>query len=77
MTMENNNYMTVINASEYQQRILDCITSNELDKYFNCTVFSDKPECRQAMIHGMCIASMLISDCSTIIMMEKPIEKDE
>lgn len=58
--------LVLIDSKEYHKRIMDCITSEELDKFINCTVFADKPECRQAMIHGMCIASMLTSDCSRI-----------
>lgn len=57
-------YSEFVSIKEFQNRVLDCINSEELDKFFNSTVFADKPECRQAMIHGMCIASMLINDCS-------------
>ena len=49
------------------KRILKCISSGEIDKYFDCTIFKDKPECKQAMIHGMCIVSMLTSDCNIMI----------
>ena len=72
----NAQYISLVNSSDYQNRVLKCITSDELDKYFNCTVFSDKPECRQAMIHGMAIAAMLISDC-TIVGITKSISKEE
>ena len=47
---------------EYQKRVLDCISSKEIDKYLESSVYAGKDECRQAMIFGMCIASMLTSD---------------
>ncbi len=60
-------YVTLIDSREFQAKILEFISSEELDKFFNCTVFADKPECRQAMIHGMCVASMLTCKCEQII----------
>lgn len=60
-------YVTLIDSKEFQEKILEFITSEELDKVFNHTVFVDIPECKQAMIHGMCIASMLICKCEQII----------
>ena len=72
-------YTLLIDKSEYQKRVLKCITSEEIDKYFNTTSFSDKPECKQAMIFGMCIASMLTSDCiitAIKVLKEECIEKE-
>lgn len=60
-------YVTLIDSEEFQTKILKFIASEELDKFFNCTVFADKPECRQAMIYGMCIASMLTCKCKRMI----------
>lgn len=60
-------YVTFIDSKEFQEKILEFISSDEVDKFFNCTVFADKPECRQAMIHGMCIASMMTCKCKQFI----------
>lgn len=56
----------LINNNEFQQKILDCITSEEIDKIFNNTIFAISQEgqtCKQAMIHGMIIASLMTSNC--------------
>lgn len=50
-----------IDIKEFQTKILEFIASDEIDKFFNCTTFANIPECKQAMIYGMCIASMLTS----------------
>lgn len=50
-----------IDIKEFQTKILEFIASDEMDKFFSCTTFADIPECKQAMIYGMCIASMLTS----------------
>lgn len=66
----------LIDISEYQQKVLDCISSEEIDKFFDSTIFADIPEssmCKQAMIHGMVIASMMTSQCNQIIVGERPI----
>lgn len=68
---EKYNYRILIDKEEFQQRITDCITSDELDKFFNCTVFADKSECRGAMMHGMIIAAMLTTDCERIFIKEE------
>ena len=51
--------LVLIDENEYQQRIMDCINSNQIDTYFNLSKFKDKPECKQAIIYGMMIASMM------------------
>ena len=56
-----------INIEEFQKRVIDCITSDEIEKLFQGTNFYDKPECKQAMIHGMCIACMMTSYCTRYI----------
>lgn len=62
----NDNYKLYIEVSEFQQKVLDYITSGEIDKMINATIFADKPDCKRAMIHGMVIASMLTSRCKLI-----------
>ena len=57
----------VMSTQEFQEKILDFIASEEFDKHFNSTTFADKPECRQAMMHGMCIASMLVTKCDQLV----------
>lgn len=66
--MENkNDYLMLIDSTEFQSKILDYITSKELDEMLAVTIFADKPECKQAMIHGMIIASMLTSKCEYFV----------
>ena len=57
----------LIDTEEYHKQILDYITSDKINKAFNSTVFATEPKCKQAMIHGMCIAAMLTSKCSFIL----------
>ena len=35
------------------------------------TIFADKPEYKQAVIHGMVWASLLICKCDSIVLKEK------
>lgn len=65
--MEENEYKTVIEVNKFQQKILDCISSGKVDEYFNASRFTDNPDAKVAMIYGMCIASMLTSECDQII----------
>ena len=53
----------LIDSTEFQQKVLDYISSCEIDKMIDATVFKDNQECKQAIIHGMAIASMLTSRC--------------
>lgn len=58
-------YMVLFNSVDFQRRILDCILTDEIDKFFNATIFADSSDaanCKQAMIHGMIIASMMTCD---------------
>ena len=57
-------YKIVVDVEEFQQKVLDYISSDEMDKMINNTVFAEKPECKSAVIHGMAIASMLTSYCT-------------
>lgn len=66
----------LVDTSEYQQRVLNCIGSEEIDKFFGSTMFASLPESsmyKQAMIHGMVIASMMTSQCNQVIVGERPI----
>lgn len=58
-----NSFIKAIDAQEFQQKVLDYISSDELDKMINNTVFAGKPECKSAIVYGMAIASMLTSTC--------------
>lgn len=60
-----------IDQLEYQQKLLEFLTSEEFDRFFNVTVFKDNLECRQAMIHGMAIASMMTSQCKHIAVKDR------
>lgn len=64
--MENSN-KNFIEVNKFQQRILDCIGSGEIDKYFEASRFADTPNAKCAMIYGMAIASLLASDCEQFI----------
>ena len=60
----------LIDSTEYQQKVLDCIGSGEIDKFFGVTYFKNLPEadvCKQAMIYGMTIAAMITSRCDRIV----------
>lgn len=56
-------FKIVIDAEEFHQKILDYISSDELDKMISNTVFNGKPECKSAIVHGLVVASMLTSRC--------------
>ena len=62
----NEQNVRLINATEFQEKILDYISSDELNKMVNNTIFSDDQKCRSAIIHGMITASMMISKCNTV-----------
>ena len=64
-------YKIFIDPTEFQQKILDYISSDKLDGMIDNTVFKDKPECKSAIIHGMAIASTLISYCEKIYVKEE------
>lgn len=60
----------LIDSTEYQQKVLDCICSEQIDKFFGGTYFKNLPEadmCKQAMIYGMAIASMMTSRCEQLV----------
>lgn len=59
-----NDIKNFIDSNEFQQKVLDYICSNEFDKMVDSTIFNDKPEYKQAIIHGMVIAAMLTSRCT-------------
>lgn len=66
----------LIDISEYQQKVLSCISSEEINKFFDSTIFAVAPEssmCKQAMIHGMIIASMMTSQCDQVIVGKRPV----
>lgn len=69
-------FISVVDTTEFNKRIMDCITSGEIDKYIDNTVFAGKDEYKQAIIHGMCVASMLLSSCN-IIYVRKENDEDE
>lgn len=67
-------YKRVVDSNDLQQKILNVVTSDEIDKYFNNTIFvneSDSQKYKQAMIHGMIVAGMLVCQCEQIYIEEK------
>ncbi len=65
-----NDCKIVVDTNEFQQKVLDYISSDDIDKMISNTVFADKPECKSAIIHGMLIASMLTSACELMYVRE-------
>ena len=55
---------TFINIYEFQEMILKCIGSDEINKIVDSTVFKDDPNGKQAIIHGMIMAAMITSKCT-------------
>lgn len=70
-------YKILIDKTEFQQKILDCISSEELDKMINNTTFKDNPEYKIAIIQGMTFASMLTSQCKSFYIKENEEDKVE
>lgn len=56
-------YRTLIDSTELQQKVIDYIYSNEFDEMVDSTVFKDNNQCKSAIIHGMAIAIMLTCRC--------------
>lgn len=75
------NYKVLIDSEELHKKILDAITTeSEINKIFNNTIFAAKENSelyKQAMIHGMCIASMMTSYCEPMCVKEKIENKGE
>ena len=63
--------LVLISQKELHNRILKCITSDEINKFVDNSVYSDNAMARQAITFGMCIASMLSSDCQTYLFKQK------
>ena len=51
----------LVDQNDFIQKILDCVSSDELDKYLDNTSFKDIPQCNHAMVLGMLIADMMTS----------------
>lgn len=71
MSEENYRYRILVDVNEFQQKVLDYISSDELDKMIGSTVFDGKSDCKVAIIHGITIASMLTSYCKPICIKER------
>jgi len=67
---EKQKYKIAIEYKDFQEKILDYITSGKLDEMINHTVFNEDENCKSAIIHGMCIASLVASSCDQIYVME-------
>ena len=64
-------YRLLIDVKEFQQKVLDYMCSNEIDTMIEHTDFKDKPECKNAIIHGMAVASLLTSTCESFYVKDK------
>lgn len=69
-------YRLVVDTKEFQQKVLDYISSDEIDKMISNTVFAEKPECKSAIAHGMIVASMLTSYCTLMYVKEYKEEEE-
>ena len=66
----NNKYKILVDTNDVGKRILDCIMSDELEKLVGPTIFNSDDKYIAAIKHGMCIASMLLVDCDSLIIAE-------
>lgn len=69
----------LIDMGEFQSKILEHVCSNEFNKQFGSTQFStyeDAKGYRQAMMHGMIMASIMTSQCEYLCVREKLDEGD-
>ena len=63
-------YKILIETKEFQQKILDCVLTDEINRMFESTYFASKENAsdyKTAMIHGMIMASLLTSSCETYV----------
>ena len=63
-------YKILIETKEFQQKILDCVLTDEINRIFESTYFASKENAsdyKAAMIHGMIMASLLTSSCETYV----------
>ena len=65
---ENDKYRILIDPQDFQKIILEYINTGEVDKIFDCSEFVGDKKCKQAMIYGMHIASVLTSLCEPTIL---------
>ena len=59
-----------VDTNDARKRILDCIMSDELEKFVGPTIFNNDDKYIAAIKHGMCLASMLLVDCDSLIIAE-------
>lgn len=59
-------YRIVVDIKDFQEKVLDYISSDKINKHLDNTIYANNKECRSAMIYGMSIASMLTSSCDLI-----------
>ena len=70
------NYRLLIDQEDFQRKVLEYMGSEEMNKMIDSTVFKDKPECINAVIHGMAIASMITSRCDLFRILIKEDEQN-
>lgn len=57
------NCKIVVDIKEFQEKVLDYIKSDKIEKLLDSTIYADNKECKSVMIYGMTIASMLTNLC--------------
>ena len=65
----NNKNKIFVDTYDAMKRILDCAMGDELQKIVGPTIFNNDKYI-SAIKHGMCIASMLLVDCDSLIIAE-------
>ena len=65
----NNKNKICVDTNDAIKRILDCAMGDELQKIVGPTIFNNDKYI-SAIKHGMCIASMLLVDCDSLIIAE-------
>ena len=64
-------YKVLIELKELENKIINAIDSGELDKLINNTIFAGKSsEFKDAIIHGLAIASIYAGTCEKYIKLE-------
>lgn len=65
-----------IDKYEFQSKILDLISSEELNKYIDNSVYKDNKDAKGAVTYGMALASMQTCRCQQYLVEKEP-EKSE
>lgn len=67
--MKHDEYVHLIDVNEFRNKILEYEFSEDFDKMYNSTVFSEYSDDRykNAIRHGLALSSLLISQCESLV----------